>query len=334
LKLSIQLSINTCFLIMSFFYSLPPLISEIFFSLLLGVIQGVAEFLPISSTAHLLLTSKLLVGKDIGLTASNIIQFGTLVAIIQYYWAELKAITLRLLELVKSPAQWTLFARNIKLWWQGKMEQITEKGKIDVTIIQVIIATLPIVVFALATRKLVEGLRDNLLWIATFLVLGGIMVAVAEVISHYREVKHKSPIMSKWEVLTIGLFQCLSVFSGVSRSGSTMSGALVLDRPRYEAMRFSFFLSIPALGLASLYDTIKGVRELFSGQMPLLPGAVQNGATYELSLVSLLIGFLVAYFVGLTSLKWLLKYLGQHDSRYFIIYRLLLAALIVFLFWR
>ena len=265
----------------------PPLVAELILSIILGIVQGITEFLPISSTAHLLLTSSVVIGQDIGLTTSNIIQFGTLLATLQYYWADLKEIAFRVVKILTSPSEIKKFFTNIKLWLDGRVEEVKENEIVDITIAQLAIATLPVAIFALSIRSLIEGVRDNLLWVALFLILGGVLVGSAELVHNKIKKEHKSQIMGKLEVLTIGLFQCFAVFPGVSRSGSTMSGALMLGRDRFSSVRFSFLLAVPVLGLASLYDLVKAGRELATGSIPLLPtNEIATGSTFQLSLFS------------------------------------------------
>lgn len=311
--------------------SLPSWVYETLISLILGVVQGVTEFLPISSTAHLLLTSEILVGKDIGLSTSNVIQFGTLLAILVFYKSEISLIFARIWEIMKSPRiQTSQFAQHVFWWWQNRLEGKKSPNLLaDVTIAQLIVGTLPVIVFALLVRNLIETLRGSLVNIALFLVFGGMLVGVSEIVHRFKKRKNPGRYLDKWEVLTIGLFQCLSVFPGVSRSGSTLAGALLLGRERDSSVRFSFLLAIPAIGLASVYDGLKVLRDLFNGDISLFPAVQTTGESLQLSLVAILLGFAAAYFVGLATLRWLLNYLGKHDSRWFILYRLALAMVII-----
>ena len=308
------------------------LIKELALAIFLGLVQGITEFLPISSTAHLRLASEFLVGKDIGLSASNIIQAGTLVAIIQYFWSDLKSLYYHIVKVLTNKLELAQCWHNICSWWQGKTDfQDESEADLDILIAQVVLATLPIVAFALLMRQPVEWLRENILYIALFLVAGGILITLSELVHKARLSLPKTVKMAPWEVLVIGCCQCLSVFPGISRSGATLSGALFLGRERQTSVRFSFLLSIPALGLAGIYDLVKVVKEfLTSKQIFLWPNAQTWSLDYiHLSLVSLIVGFVVAYFVGLLCLRWLLKYLATNNAWVFVIYRLILASVIV-----
>ncbi len=305
--------------------------NELLLAIILGIVQGITEFLPISSTAHLRLISEFLVHRDIGLTASNLIQMGTLVAILQYFWSDLKNLFLHIVKVFSSKKDFSECCHNIIVWITGKSDFRDEKeADLDILIAQVIIATLPIVIFALLMRNQIELLRENILNIAYFLLAGGLLISMSELVHKSRKDSLKPNKMSVWEVLVIGGCQCLSVFPGISRSGATLAGALFLGRNRQESVRFSFLLSIPALGLAGVYDLIKVIKEMSQKSQNFVLPNIQNWSdnTIDLSLISLVIAFLLAYLFGLICLKWLLKYLATNDARVFIVYRILLASLI------
>jgi len=305
---------------------------ELLLAIFLGLVQGITEFLPISSTAHLRLVSEFLVGKDIGLSASNIVQAGTLMAIIQYFWADLKNLYQHLIRVLTSKLELAQCWQNIRTWWAGKNDfQDQAKADLDILLAQVVLATLPIVVFALLMRQQVELLRQNILYIALFLLAGGVLIMLSEWVHKHRLNQSKTDKMAPWEVLIIGCCQCLSVFPGISRSGATLSGALFLGRDRQTSVRFSFLLSIPALGLAGIYDLVKVGKEFLTGEQILLwPNAQTWSLDYiHLSIVSLVVGFLTAYIFGLVCLRWLLQYLATNRASVFVVYRLILASVII-----
>jgi undecaprenyl-diphosphatase len=323
-------------LLFNYLFTLPSLLFETIIAIVLGGVQGITEFLPISSTAHLYLVSKFLINKDIGLNTSNIIQFGTLIAIIQYFWLDLKSLFTSFIKLFRISSLKN-FINDVRIWIKSNPSNTNSSTKVsddyfnNITLAQVIIATIPIIIFALLMRNVVESLRENILNIALFLILGGIVIGISELLHKFNKRKKDHTIMSIQEVLIIGLFQSIAVFPGISRSGSTLAGALILGRNRNQSVRFSFLLSIPALGLASFYDLIKIGLEIINGKVSIFPMRhALTDSNVHLSLAALLLGFAVAYIVGLLSLKWLLRYLSRNDSRWFIFYRLILAALIIF----
>ena len=312
--------------------------------MLLGVVQGIAEFLPISSTAHLRIISALFFqGRDIGLVTSNIIQFGTTIAIIQYFWTDLSRYFLRLWDLLISPKHREDFFEHARSWWNGSFKeiQLTTKNILDIEIIQIILGSIPIMVLGFTLRNFAEQYR-SLVDIAYFLLAGSGLMLLAEYI-HEQVKKHpevnedkKSVIFTKGEVILVGFFQFLAIFPGISRSGATASGALIVGRPRKEAIRFSFLLSIPALVAASLLDLFKAIIEISKGQITWLPNATNWTQTnINISILSLALSFVLAYLVGWFCLTWLINYLSRKTFLPFIYYRVGLAILLlIFVFFR
>ena len=304
--------------------------NEFLLSIILGIVQGITEFLPISSTAHLLIVSKYITKSGISLMASNLIQFGTFVAIIQYFFKDISVLSSHLLRRLKAKTGPKEFKSNIKNWFSDPNQLFDPQAKNDILLTQLLVATVPIMISALAFRSVVEGLRDNLYYIAIFLTLGGVLIVYSELM-HLKKISlKKSKSMSFRETLIIGIFQSLAVFPGISRSGSALAGGLFLGRNRAESVRFSFLLSLPALGLASLYDLYKVIGQFKNGQINIFPTqSGWDGNNLNLSIVSILIGFVVSYFVGLITLKFLLKYLSTNDSKVFVVYRILLVLFII-----
>lgn len=305
-------------------------IAEYIISIILGIVQGVTEFLPISSTAHLLIFSKYITAREISLAASNVIQFGTFIAILQYFKEDISILFKHLWTKIRSFKEIKLTFTNIKSWIKDPNQIFDVHAKQDIILSQLIIATVPLIVMALTLRKFLEGLRSELNYIAIFLTLGGILIVYSELM-HIKKLNiKKSKMMSLKETIMIGLFQSLAVFPGVSRSGSALAGGLFLGRNRAESVRFSFLLSIPALGLASIYDLISVSKDFVNKKVTLLPTLSSwESEKLNLSLLSIFIAFVVSYIVGLLTLKFLLKYLATNDSKVFILYRILLVIFIL-----
>lgn len=303
--------------------------NEIFVSIVVGAVQGITEFLPISSTAHNLLVSRLL-GRGIDLEISNIIQFGTLIAIIQYYWSDLSTFGRRMYQIFTKPAELKNFFSNIKLWWSDN--QIDDKSlsalppniATDSTIFQLIIATIPIVLIALTMRKTIEGLRTPV-WIGFFLIVGAILLGLADWYSAKNKAK-KVIILDKINVITIGIFQAFAIFPGMSRSGSCLAGSYFMGVQKSVAIRFAFLLSIPALGLAGTSDLFSFLKKS-SSSLSFFPSNSASG----FSIVSVFIGTFVSYYVGLICLKWLLAFLSKNSFKVFIFYRIILGVILILL---
>ena len=302
--------------------------NEYLLAILLGIIQGITEFLPISSTAHMLLGAKLVTGgKDIGLAISNIIQGGTLVAILLYFAKDIKDTFGHILRL-RNPELRNNCIYNIKAWLYQKTNYKGKFASLDILIAQLVVATLPIIVFALAFRKSVENFRENFVAIALFLLIGSILMYWSDMRKHQVE-KDQTQIMSLREVLIIGIFQSFAIFPGISRSGATISGALILGRPKKDAVRFSFLLSIPTLFLASVKDFWD---VLTTTKLPLFPVIWDSKITaIPLSWSAIALASVVSFGVGWFCLNWILKYLSNKPVRNFVIYRIILAILLIIL---
>jgi undecaprenyl-diphosphatase len=327
-------------------------LNEIILAILLGVIQGITEFLPISSTAHMRIVSEFLVGKDFGLSTSNIIQFGSLVAILQFYFKDIKGLFYRAINILKSPRELNFFIKNASTWItnENTLLDTSTETKLDITITQLVVGTFPIIVTSLLFRGFIEKVfRQNILWIAVFLAFGSALMAFADYyFSSNKEknldlikvtgenstvteeaVNKKNKYFTIYDVLTIGIFQSLAIFPGVSRSGATLSGALLLAKNRSESIKFSFLLSLPALFLSGIYDIFKLFTSNIS-QLTVFPNANNwNNSELLLSISSILLATFLAYLMGLFFLKWLLKYLANHTTTVFVLYRITLVLVIL-----
>jgi undecaprenyl-diphosphatase len=253
-------------------------------SILLGIIQGLTEFLPISSSGHLVIVPYLL-GWDIPPTEAFIfnvlIQVATLLAVIVYFWSDLlkigQAWVLGLLH--KAPFQDPL----ARLGWY------------------LILATLPAGVIGLALKNVVEQAFASPAATAFFLLATAFMLWVAERVGK----RTRSLDSLNWkDALWIGFAQALAIFPGLSRSGATITGGMTRDLKRPEAARFSFLLSIPimlAAGLVASLDLVK------------LPNLTSLLPTF-------IPGFIAAALVGYLSIRWLLGYLGRRPLYVFALY--------------
>ncbi|MCC6865043.1 MAG: undecaprenyl-diphosphatase UppP [Ignavibacteria bacterium] len=265
---------------------------EIFKAVLLGVVQGLTEFLPVSSTAHLRIIPSFFGWKDIGASYTAVIQVGTMIAIILYFRNEL-------LNMIKAMLL-SLKTKNFK-------------SKDTKLLIMIVIGTIPIVFFGFILKDLIRHQFRNMYIVAASLIFFSIVLYVAD--RYTKKTKDLNNITNK-EGLIIGLFQALALIPGASRSGSTISGAFFMGMTRVDAAKFSFLLSIPAVFLS-------GVYELFSQRATLLNG--------ESAILSLIIATVISGFVGYWSIWFLLSYIKKHSMTLFVVYRILFGILIIVL---
>ena len=260
---------------------------------LLGVVQGLAEFLPISSSAHLIL-ARLFFGFDadrFGLPFDVACHLGTLLAILLYFREDLVRMVAAVPRLL-TPARLTDPAARLD--WL------------------VILGTLPVVVFGLALRNIEDQLRTPLV-AATTLAVGGVLLLVADRVS--RKVRLAEDL-GAGEALALGVAQSCALVPGVSRSGATITLALFLGLKRDAAARFSFLLGIPAITAAAAHEGLKLVKSPLDGETTILFG----------------IGIAVSAVVGYLTIKYFLRYLASHSLAVFAWYRLALAAAVVLWF--
>lgn len=213
--------------------------SETLVAILLGIVEGITEFLPVSSTGHLILASELL-GYDSATWAmfNVVIQLGAILAVVVLYWRTFWAVAMGLLQ--RNPVSWR-FLRNL------------------------VVAFIPAAVIGLALHKQIEGMLGRPMVVAWALVLGGIAILIVERLVKSATI-HGIAEIPLVRVIGIGFIQCISMIPGVSRSGATIMGALSLGVERRTAAEFSFFLAIPtmlgatALELAKNRDAIVSAR--------------------------------------------------------------------------
>ncbi|MBA4755349.1 MAG: undecaprenyl-diphosphate phosphatase [Sphingobium sp.] len=256
--------------------------------ILLGIVEGLTEFLPVSSTGHLILASELL-GYDASTWAmfNVVIQLGAILAVVVLYWRTFWAVGMGLLR--REPVGWR-FLRNL------------------------LIAFMPSAVIGLALHDYIEILLGAPQVVAWALIAGGIAILLIE-----RAVKdqrfHGIADIPTVRVLAIGFIQCLAMVPGVSRSGATIMGALMLGVERRTAAEFSFFLAIPTMLGATALELIKKGDQITSA-------AVGWG--------SIALGFVVSFIVALLVIRWFVGLVSKHGFAPFAWYRIVagVAALI------
>lgn len=269
-------------------------------AIFLGIIQGITEFLPISSTGHLTVAGKLMnliseENPEHWTAFIAIIQLGTLFAVLIYFWNDL-------INIVKDFIRDNIFKRvryseqniNSKLGWL------------------IIIGTIPVVVIGLGFKDIIEGaFTKNLFVIASSLIGLAIILAVAEKVAKFKkDLKDISVIDS----LIIGTAQAVSLIPGSSRAGTTITAGLFVGLKREAAARYSFLLSVPAIlasGLLQLYEALKFVDQSM--------------------VISLVVSTIVSAISGYLAIDFLLKYLRKNTTFIFIYYRIGLGIFIIIL---
>jgi undecaprenyl-diphosphatase len=216
---------------------------SLWFAALLGLIQGLTEYIPVSSNAHLRVTSALAGQPDAGAAYTAVIQLGTLVAVLAYFAKDLVALPAAMLREPSSP--------------EGRLPWLIAAG------------TVPIVIVGLMLKKQVEGELRSLYVIAIALIVVGVIMALIDRHAGGREGRGLATITLA-DAMLIGLAQTLALVPGVSRSGATICMALLLGFTRSDAARFSFLLSIPAVAGAGLFEARTAFAELGRDALPAL----------------------------------------------------------------
>ncbi|HEY7074043.1 MAG TPA: undecaprenyl-diphosphate phosphatase [Solirubrobacteraceae bacterium] len=257
-------------------------------AIVLGIVQGLTEFLPISSTAHLRIVPAFLGWPDPGAAFTAVVQLGTMAAVLLYFRHDLWRIA----------RTWFLSLRRPEL-----------RSELDARMGWYIgLGTVPIAIFGFIFRDQIESGGRNLYLIGTALIVFGLAMLVADRIAkRTRELKQ----IQARDATLIGTAQALALVPGVSRSGSTISAGLLMGFDRESAARYSFLLSVPAVVLSGLFEARK------IGD----PGGAAVGPT--------VIATLLAFVVGYASIAWLLRYLVRHTLTAFVVYRVVLGALVL-----
>lgn len=269
-------------------------------AIVLGIVQGLTEFLPISSTAHLRIVPALFGWNDPGAAFTAVIQIGTLVAVLYYFYADI-------LRIATATVQNTL---------QGKpFENFDSRMGY-----MMILATVPIVISGLLLKTYIETSFRSLYVIAFTLIALALLLMLAEFFVKVRvekgEKQKELTDLSWLEAIVVGLAQCVALIPGASRSGVTITGGLFLGMTRETAARFSFLLSLPSIFAAGIFQLIKARDALF--------------ATTD-SILTLAIATVVSGVVGYYSIAFLLNYLKKNSTYLFIAYRIALGLLLLVL---
>ncbi len=246
--------------------------------------------MPVSSDAQIRLCAALVFKEDPGAAFTAVIQLGPTLAVIFYFWKDIKA---------------TLsgFASSIKTGDKTSHDAKVGWG--------VLYGTIPILILGLALQKPIENEFRSLYWIAFSLITVGFVMLFAD--RKAKETRTVADVEVK-DGVTVGLWQCLALIPGMSRSGSTIAGALFSGFTREAAARFSFLLSIPSFTAAGLYEAVKYHKALSGSILP-----------------PLAIALVVSFFVGYACIHWFLRYLQKHGVAPFVAYRVVLGLVVIYL---
>jgi len=236
---------------------------------LLGLVQGLTEFIPVSSSAHLRIVPALLQKPDAGAAFTAVIQLGSLLAVVAYFWHDLVGVTVAM---VRSPG--TAAAR---LPWL------------------LAIGTVPIAVVGLLLKKHVEGDLRSLYITASMFILFGIVIWVVDAMSANRETYRPLDGLTIQDAILIGLAQSLALVPGVSRSGGTICMALLLGFARTDAARFSFLLSIPAIAGSGGFEAYEALKGQGSDILPALAVGTGVAAISSYAAIAWLLKFLTTH---------------------------------------
>ncbi len=264
---------------------------SIFEAIVLGIVQGLTEFLPISSTGHLRVVPAFLGWDDPGAAFTAVTQLGTAAAVVLYFRADLWRIA----------RAWIASLRDASL----RREQDARMGW------YILLGTIPISIFGFAFRGAIEdGARSLYLIGTTLIVLGLVLLAAEKVGTRDRSIQDVGPR----DGFAVGMAQALALVPGVSRSGATITAGLFLGFDRAAAARFSFLLSVPAVVLSGGFEMRKFVGD---------------GADAGTGAGALVVATALAFVVGYASIAFLLRYLASHSTYVFVGYRVALGIAVL-----
>ena len=268
---------------------------DIFSSIIIAIVEGLTEFLPVSSTGHMIITEKLLgvPADDFVKAFTVIIQFGAILSVVCLYWR-------RFFRLNHTPApegasSLRRFLHKYDFYWK------------------LLVAFIPAAVIGLAFGDVVDSLLENVVVVAVMLVLGGIFMLFCDKIFNHGS---DDTVLTEKRALRIGLFQCIAMIPGVSRSMATIVGGMSQKLTRRAAAEFSFFLAVPTMLAATGYEVLK----LFlKGDAAVLTGNV----------TTLIVGNVVAFVVALLAIKFFINFVTKYGFKAFGWYRIIVGSAIL-----
>lgn len=283
------------------------MILEVLKAVLFGVVEGITEWLPISSTGHLILVEQFVklqeVSPEFWGMFQVVIQLGAILAVVLLYWNKIWPITKNKKKAIKQEGILSYFNKDIMILWM-----------------KILVACIPAAVIGVFFDEMFEALFYNPFCIALALIIFGIAFIVIENFNAKRKTKNlketNTQITYK-DAIIIGIFQLLAaIFPGTSRSGATIIGGLLIGLSRPNAAEFTFYLAIPTMLGASLLKLVKF-----------------GFAFTATELVILLVGMIVSFLVSILVIKFLMNYIKKHDFKPFGYYRIVLGIMVLAYFW-
>lgn len=269
-------------------------------TIIVAIVEGLTEFLPVSSTGHMIITQNLLgvpQGDPFVHAFTFIIQFGAILSVVCLYWK-------RFFQFDHTPAPegstaWQRLKHKYHFYWL------------------LFVGVLPAVVVGLAAKKsgLLDWLLDSVEVVAVMLVVGGIFMLYCDKLFNKGSDENR---VNEPRAFKIGLFQCISVIPGVSRSMATIVGGMTQGLTRKRAAEFSFFLAVPTMAGATLLDLLD-----------LLKGDTSWATTHNITM--LILGCVVAFIVALLAMKWFVNFLTKYGFKAFGYYRIVVGTIIIVL---
>ena len=263
-------------------------------ALFLGLVQGLTEFLPISSTAHLRVVPHWLGWEDPGAEFSAVIQLGTLLAVLVYFWKDVQQLVVAVLVGLKNRKPFE--TAEAQLAWS------------------IAAGTLPIGILGLGFKDWIKTEARAMWIIGTALIVLAVLLWLAE---RFSTANRRVAQLGFFRIQWIGLCQALALIPGCSRSGSTIMGGLMMGLKRDEAARFSFLLGLPAILASGFFE----LYELWQSDIP--------ADEYR----NLFLGILSSFIFGYLSIEFLLRFLRTHGTLVFVVYRIALGSAVLFFWW-
>ncbi|MDF0530517.1 undecaprenyl-diphosphate phosphatase [Tsukamurella sp. 8F] len=270
-------------------------------AVVLGFVQGLTEFLPVSSSGHLRIVSAIWFGDDAGASFTAVTQLGTEAAVLVYFFT-------KIVQIVRA---WFIGMSNV-IRGMIRKEPAGDQGLDYRMGWYVIIGTIPIGVLGLLFKDQIRSGARNLWLTASMLILFSLVILLAEKFATQRRAMDE---MTARDAVIMGLAQCLALVPGVSRSGATSSAGLFLGLERRAAVELSFLLAIPAVTASGLFS---------------LPDAfTSDGVGLQASGPQLLVATVIAFVVGYASVAWLLNFVAKHSLNWFVGYRIALGVIVL-----